>query len=288
LLTNGLRHSDIALVPVVTVSPSPRNTFRQLIGITHVADWSTLCISASVVAANAGSLTAGAVVVQVLFYQLSGTSTVPNFDNTVVVGGRSLCVGLSDQRAFYMPSSLDVRLPILAPFVDVQVYFPSNQIDEVGLDIGVWLSNDPSYQYVNPVPAGYNSTAITAADSILGENNSGYNDPTRGILVPANTVRTVELLNQTIGKGWFHFQVEAVTPPVVTAAEVATWISTASPTDTTGNVMDQVIHTFGNTVEAQASGVPLVGFRQGVTMFNFSGGAPRDFVWHWTAYPEFV
>lgn len=254
-----------------------------------MADWSTLCISADVIPADIGGFNAGAALVQVLFYQLSGTSTIPSFDNTVLVGGRSLCVGLSDQRTYYDASSLDVRLPIIAPFVEIQVYFPNNQVDEVGLNIGAWCTNDPSYQYGNPFPNGWISNPISAADSILGSNNAGYLDTTRGVLVPPASFRVVELLSQTIGKGHFSFQAQEVSGAPITAAEIGTWICTKSATDTTGSTMDQVIYQFPAGIANVATAVPLVGFRQSVAMLNFTSGvAARDVVWHWAIYPEFV
>lgn len=283
---NHLRHPDFELVPVISIPATPRDSYRQLLEITNVADWTTLCISADVITTGSG-INAGAALVQVLFYQLSGTSTIPTYNNTVIVGGRSLCTGISDQRTFSVASSLDVRLPIIAPFVEIVVYFPSSQTDITGMNIGAWLVNDPSYQYANPFPTGFLSSTISAADSILGSNNAGYLDFTRGILVPATTVRVVELLDQTIGKGFFSFRVEDNTGNAPNGPEVATWVCTKSITDTTGNTMDQMIHSFGNIAEARASDIPLVGFRQGVCMFN-NTNPPRSLVWHWTVYPEFI
>lgn len=287
MLHSHLRHADYALVPVIKVPASPRATWRQLLEITNVADWTTLCISADVDEADLGSQDAGAATIVVLFYQLSGTSQIPTYSNTILVGGRTLCVGLTDQRDFYTSSSLDVRLPIIAPFVEILVYFPTNQVDMTALNIGVWTTNDPSYQYANPFPIGYLSDPIAAADSIMGSNNAGNLSTTRGIYVPANTIRVVELGSQTIGKGWFHFKVEEVSGAPITAAEVGTWVCTKAADDNTGNTMDQVIHTFPAGIEQQAGGIPLVAFRQSVAMLNFTGGAARDCVWHWAIYPEF-
>lgn len=288
LQSSHLRHADYALVPVIEIPPTPKDQWIDILEISSVADFSTLCISADVIPTNGGSFNAGAVMIQVSFYQLSGISSIPSYDNTVLVGGRSLCTGLSDQRTFYVASSLDVRLPIIAPFVGIQAYFPTNQVDQNGINFGAWCTNDPSYQYGNPFPVGFLTDPISAADSILGSNNSGFNNTARGILVPATTVRVVELASQTIGLGHFHFRVQEVSGAAVTPAEVATWVCTKSGTDTTGNSMDQVIYAFGNTIEAQVTGIPLVGFRESVCMFNASaGGAARSFVWYWSVYPEF-
>ena len=282
-----LRHADYALIPVIRVEAAPRNQWRQVLEITDVGDWTTLCLSGNVIPTDAGGLNAGAVCVQVLFYQLSGTSTIPSYDNTVIVGGRSLCVGLSNQRTFYQPSSLDVRLPIIAPFVEVLVYFPTNQVDQRGLDIGAWVTNDPSYQYVNPFPVGYLTSAISAGDSILGANNAGFlGDLAQGILVPAGMTVSNELASQTIGKGYFAYTAETVSGAPLVPSDVNSFVINKSPTDTTGTDIDQVIFEFGNAVRSAQGGIPLTGFRQAVIMLNATAPA-RDVVFHWTAWPEF-
>lgn len=284
-----LRHADYALVPVVKVSAAPRNTFRQLIEITNVSDWTTLCIHAEPDSTGIAATNAGAVVIQVNFYQLTGTSAIPNYNNTIIVGGRSLCVGLTDQRLFSIPSTLDVRLPIIAPFVEIILYFPSTQTEITALNIGVWCTNDPSYQYGNPYPVGFlTSLTVSAADSIMGELNSGFNNTTRGIYVPANTLRVVEFATQTIGKAYVTFSVQEVAGAAITANEVVTWICTKSPDDISGTTMDQVIHSFGQTIRANVDSIPLVGFRQSIAMLNFTGGAARDTVWYVSIYPEFI
>lgn len=286
-----MRQADYPLIPVVDIpSKVGKDQFIELIEVAEVGDWSTLCIDASVTPADLGSFNAGAAVIQVFFYQKSGQSLIPQNSNLKIVGGRSLCTGLSDQRSFYIESSLDVRLPIISPYVGIRLYFPSNQTDMTGITIGAWCTNDPSYQYGNPFPVGYfTNTTATAGDSYLGSNNAGtYNDFTRGILVPANTVRVVELTEQTIGKGSFMFFCESTSGAPITGPEVGTWVCNKSFNDTTGNTMDQVLYNFGNNTTGIANGVPLTAFRQSVAMFNATGGAPRDVVWHWTVYPEFV
>jgi len=289
LLHNGLRHADYTLVPVIRVPAAPRNTLREVIEITNVADWTTLCIDASAVTADLGALNAGAIVIIVLFYQLSGTSQIPSYDNTILVGGRTLCTGLSNQRDFYMGSTLDVRLPILAPFIEVLLFFPTNQIHSNAIDIGVWVTNDPSYQYGNPSPIGFMSNVsgfpAGAGDSLLGRNNAGYlANPAQGILVPAGTSVVNELAVQTIGKGFFSFTAEAVTGAPLTATEVNSFIVNLSATETGTNI-DQLIYAFGNSVRASQGGIPLTAYRQAVVMQNSTAPA-RDVVFHWTVFTE--
>lgn len=254
-----------------------------------MGDWSTLSLYAKTQTANTGSLNAGAVLVTVFFYQLSGMSTIPKYGNLTPVGGRTLCVGLSNQRAFYLDSQLDVRIPIIAPYVEIAVRFPTNQVDTGGLDIGAWVLNEPSYQYTNPLHSGYTSAISPAfgGDSILGVSNSGFvGDTSRGVLVPAGTTFVNEFLYQTIGKGYFTFNTEDLANIPPNPTEIDTWVCNKSSTDTGGILQDQVLYSFGNVNYASQGGIPLTGFRQGVRMTN-NTAPPRSIVWHWAIYPEF-
>lgn len=282
-----MRHADYALVPVVKLPATPRNSWRDVVELSQVGDWTTLCLTAYVDWTFASAALMG-VCVQVNFYQLSGMSTIPSYSNAVPVGGRSMCVGLNQQRTFFTASTLAVRLPIIAPFVSIQVFFPTNQTGVTALNIGAWCTNDPSYQYGNPAPSGYFTSPISAGDSILGWENSGYLlDTARGIYVPAGTSVGVELETQTIGTGYFSFIGETVAGAPLAAGEMNTYIANKAPDDITGTTIDQLLYEWVGATSGRQGGIPLTAFRQSVIIQNVTAPA-RDLVSHWTVYPEFA
>lgn len=284
------RHSDFQLIPFTTFKrgSSPLDTEIAVLPLTEVGDFTSLflhvrpTITSSALGADARS----AMLVLAQFWQLSGdTDPSSNLAQPVQVGGRTMSVGASDQRTFVARSTLDVRLPVIAPFFDIYIGYPVGQTNLSGFDIALSGFNEPTYNAAVPYPSGnvFNTSSYTG-DSILGNNNAGLNDSARGILVPVGS-RVVEFTNQMLGSGFFSYHIQDPAGGVVDPLKCGTAIVTKMLDDTTGINTDQVIYNFAQGIDGSASGIPLVAFRQSVLMVNLSA---VPLVWHWTAYPEFM
>ena len=296
-MKTNLHRPDVPLIPLATFPKDPDN-FVDIIRGAHIADWSTLHLHAypEITSFGAAADKTSAVTISIVFLEFNREN-----QTFTEVAGRMLCVGaceIADGTVF--PSYLEVALPIRGSFVSISYMIPANQTNVTDINLCAWVANDL-------VPYGIgnelgNIFALTnySADSLLGQpNSSSISSTTQGIKVLPGTTKLVELAEQTIGKGTFHYHVTAETGAVPAVAEVETWIATKAPDDTSGTTSDQRIWTFGvinpatgalgSVTEGQAQGIPLVGFRQCVAMRNASaGGAARNFRWHWAAYPEFT
>lgn len=282
-----LRQTDFPLVPMSRFyHKGAHDTRIGVIPIVEIGDWTTLQLSAVPILSSTTppAQNTSAVLIEVSFYQKSAIDdTAPTF-----VGGRTLCVGATELRdSGVYPSTIDIRIPINAPYCDIDIAFPSTQTNVLGLELAVWTSNNASDLTAVHWPTGA-IYGFGVADSILGGANAGaWGDPSLGIYVPASTTRFVEFTNQMIGKGYFCWSAETSGGILLAANSVGVSVGSKSLDDTTGNTIDQQQYAFpiGPSFAAQG-GIPLVGFRQGVIVAN-STAPPTDIVLHITGYPEF-
>lgn len=284
------RHSDFPILPLTTFSKgsSASDVAIAVLPATNVGDWTHVNIhSRPVLTSTAlGTDVRSAITFLATFYTLGG-STDPSSNQSVfeVVGGRTLCVGASDQRFFTLESSLDVRLPVIGPWFDLYVIYPATQTNVRGFEVAVWGSNDPSERSASPWPAGnLFNVSDWSGDSIMGDANASFSDTGRGVLVPALTARNVELTNQMIGKGWFSYHIQDSGGAVVDPTKCGSSVITKEYNDISGSTIDQLIYNFPQGIDGASGGIPLTGFRQAVNMVNLSA---LNLLWHWTVYPEF-
>lgn len=282
------RHSDFPLLPLTTYKRGAFDTQITVLPITNVGDWTHINIHVrpTLTSTALGTDVRSAITFIASFYTLGG-DTDPSSNTSVfeVVGGRTLCVGASDQRFFTLESSLDVRLPVIGPWFGLEVVHPSSQTNVTGFELAIWGSNDPSERSASPWPAGdlFNVSGFSG-DTIMGDANASYGDTGRGVLVPALSARIVELTNQMIGKGWFSYVIQDSGGAAVDPTKCGSAVVTKAYNDTTGNTIDQLLYNFPQSIQNMMGGIPLTGFRQGVYMLNLSA---LNLLWHWTVYPEF-
>ena len=278
-------------MPLSVFDLPARDIYIPIIDVTPVGDWQTLMLSGSPVLIPGGGpeWLRCAVTIEVTFWNMSGLDSANLFNNLFVVGGKTFCMGSWDDQSSWGASTLDARLPIIAPYVSIGARFPASQDCCGGMTFGAWLSNEPSYGVTPPACYGqfFSSGTQPGSDSLFPQSLAGFNDTTRGYLVPAGTVIVTEFAGQTLGQAHIAWQAEAVAAPVLTNAEYASWVVSKSADQTNDNTFDALIYPLGNNILGAVSHVPLNGFRQGVAMYNATA-PPRDIVVHLTGYQEFT
>lgn len=287
---NGIRNQDYPLVPATdfTFSSGAR---VQLLGVTNVGDWDTLNIKAfALLTSNAlGQELFSAVRMRVRFYQLagSGVNAIPAPNKTFVIGGRNFCFGAQRLTTLVDASALCIRLPILSPWMDIDVDYDANQTNVTGANVAAWVSNEASYEHAAHFATGA-LFGNHSGDSLMGPGDyaGALGQPARGLIVAPGTNTIIELRTQQIGKGWFAFEAESTAGAALTGAELDVAVVAKASNDAAGTI-NEVFYRFPNAITGAQGGIPLTGFRQGVYVANKTAPA-RNIAVHMVAYPEFI
>lgn len=290
-MSSNQRHTNFPLVPI-TDFVFPSGQLQDVIRISNVGDWDTIHVYARPILKSTalGQEAFSAVRLRPYFFQIDGTSETidtPTLNRSTNVGGRNLCVGATRLANLIIPSTLAVQLPVSAPWFSLLADYDANQTNVAGIRISVWAANEASYQPQAHFPAGDFFANWTGGDSLLGRDYGGsIGDLTRGIVVLPASAIIIELMNQTIGRGWFSWEVESQAGAAPAPAEIRVSVVNKSSNDTTNTNIDQRIYDWSGVTASYVGGIPLTGFRQGVYVANASS-PPRNFNFHFTVYTEF-
>ena len=260
-MKSNLQRADQVLVPysLIKITNANRSVEVPIIDSVPVGDYSTLHISAtpSLISFAAGAEATSAVVIIVRFTEAISYGGVPSV--SVVGGGRDLCVGALDIGAGggCLPSSLDVRLPVVSQFVSVSYACHANQTNVNGLFFTAMLSTEPTNstfpKMVNP-GYYYDNLTLVGADSILGANYAR-----NGLVLNAYAdYKFVEFTQQTIGKLSITVNTTKAGATPINAGEIIAYVVTKAWDDNGAGTVDQPIWFLPQITNAQATGIPLV------------------------------